>query len=637
MGRRLRTMWRLHQAIDGQTGDGGRQGAPAVIVAPVRALVQRLGPHVGDVEPIVVGREDRSTSRPRGRPGRRRATAARTWWSTAVRWPCAGSIMDVFPSTADIPVRIDLWGDEVDRLTEFSVNDQRSTVDLDEVEIFPVPRAARRPTRCAERAEALVATEPWGREQWERLANGLVFDGMESWLPWLTDGEQVLLDLLGSSAQVLLVEPRRMRDRAADILAEEADLAATLAGHVGATSADGELRVPAAPPRLRPVARPHDRTGMDGDDRRPRVRTWPTVGGQRLGATVVGDGARARQAAARSAARRATGWCWPRTERARPPGCADRCSPIEGIDLAPDGRVDQPRRPCRRRPRRPWLRVRASVKLAVLCRGRRDRPASRASAGPSASARAQGFFDDLEGRRLRRAPPARRRPLRRHGQARDRRGRARLPAARVPRRRPALRARPTRSTRSAHYTGGESPTLSRMGGGDSAEGEGAGPARRCAEIAQELVVLYQTRVHDAGPHVRARHAVAARARGRVPLRRDARPAQRDRRRQGATWSAPRRWTGSCAATSASARPRWRMRAAFKAVQDGKQVAVLVPTTVLAQQHFNDLRRPLRRLSRPASRCSAASANAQSSARSSTGLATARSTSSSAPTGCCRTT
>src|SRR5687767_8973293 len=42
MGRRLRVMWRLHA--------GGDQ-LPAVLVAPVRALVQRLGPHVEDVEP----------------------------------------------------------------------------------------------------------------------------------------------------------------------------------------------------------------------------------------------------------------------------------------------------------------------------------------------------------------------------------------------------------------------------------------------------------------------------------------------------------------------------------------------------------------------------------------------------------
>src|SRR3954449_7127388 len=43
MGRRLRVMWRL------RTGT-----PPTVIVAPVRALVQRLGPHVEAVEPVVV-------------------------------------------------------------------------------------------------------------------------------------------------------------------------------------------------------------------------------------------------------------------------------------------------------------------------------------------------------------------------------------------------------------------------------------------------------------------------------------------------------------------------------------------------------------------------------------------------------
>jgi len=35
-----------------------------------------------------------------------------------------------------------------------------------------------------------------------------------------------------------------------------------------------------------------------------------------------------------------------------------------------------------------------------------------------------------------------------------------------------------------------------------------------------------------------------------------------------------------------------LRAAFKAVMDGRQVAVLVPTTVLAQQHFRTFRERL---------------------------------------------
>src|ERR687886_343606 len=58
---------------------------------------------------------------------------------------------------------------------------------------------------------------------------------MESWLPWLTDGEHLLFDLVGPGAQVILVEPRRMRDRAKELLEEEAALASSLAQTWGAS------------------------------------------------------------------------------------------------------------------------------------------------------------------------------------------------------------------------------------------------------------------------------------------------------------------------------------------------------------------------------------------------------------------
>src|SRR4051794_13660301 len=62
MGRRLRVMWRLRksgerrepEANSERDRERGGDHLPAVVVAPVRALVQRLGPHVEDVEPIVV-------------------------------------------------------------------------------------------------------------------------------------------------------------------------------------------------------------------------------------------------------------------------------------------------------------------------------------------------------------------------------------------------------------------------------------------------------------------------------------------------------------------------------------------------------------------------------------------------------
>ena len=143
-----------------------------------------------------------------------------------------GSIVDVYPSTADHPVRIDLWGDEVDRLSQFSVADQRSTDDIADASIFPV-RELLPTDEVRARAAELMQTEPWGAEQWERLAEGQTFDGMESWLPWLCADEHLLPDLLPASALVALVEPRRLRDRAQELLDEEAALAETLANDVG--------------------------------------------------------------------------------------------------------------------------------------------------------------------------------------------------------------------------------------------------------------------------------------------------------------------------------------------------------------------------------------------------------------------
>ncbi|MGA1521465.1 MAG: transcription-repair coupling factor, partial [Ilumatobacteraceae bacterium] len=218
MGRRLEVLWRLRRSDD----------CPRVIVAGVRALLQRLGPGADEISALEVAHGDvidpEAIVRDLVAAGYRREELVEHRGEFARR----GAIIDVFPSTADRPVRIDLWGDEVDRLTEFGVNDQRSISDIKSVRIFPAreltPDAAVR-----ERAASLVASDPWGREQWERLAEGTHFDGMESWLPWLVDSDLLITDLLPESARVLLVEPRRMRDRAADLIAEEDDLARTLA------------------------------------------------------------------------------------------------------------------------------------------------------------------------------------------------------------------------------------------------------------------------------------------------------------------------------------------------------------------------------------------------------------------------
>jgi len=215
-------------------------GVPEVIVAPIRALLQRLSPDACDPAASLLrvargGRCDvTEVVSQLVAWGYRREHQVEHRGEVAVR----GGIVDVFCPTADAPVRIDLWGDEVDRLTQFSVADQRSVAELAQTQIYPA-REMRPDAAMRERAAALAVSEPWCREHMERLSRGELFDGMESWLPWLAADEIVLPDLLGPDSLVLLCEPRRLADRAADIKAETDDLTQSLAVTWGLRSPDG--------------------------------------------------------------------------------------------------------------------------------------------------------------------------------------------------------------------------------------------------------------------------------------------------------------------------------------------------------------------------------------------------------------
>ena len=78
-----------------------------------------------------------------------------------------------------------------------------------------------------------------------------------------------------------------------------------------------------------------------------------------------------------------------------------------------------------------------------------------------------------------------------------------------------------------------------------------------------------------------------------------------------------------------------VRAAFKAVQDGKQVAVLVPTTLLVQQHFQTFSDRYSGFPVKVAALSRFQTDKEARGRPRRAWPTARSTWSSAPTGCSR--
>jgi transcription-repair coupling factor (superfamily II helicase) len=569
MGRRLALLHALTGAPDPLLPP-----PPRVIVAPVRAILQRLGPLDGTA-PVVI-RPGQQVDVDALLPqlvlmGYRREHQVEHRGEFAVR----GGIVDVFPSTADVPVRIDLWGDEVDRLTAFSVSDQRSSHDLRAVVLYGCRELVVTPALRAVAAE-LVTRRPWGASVWENLAEGAQFDGMESWLPFLDDTARVLPDLLPAGAQIVLVEPRRIRDRGVQLLDEEAALAETLAATWGAKEAEEEsfprLHVPferllsesaAGVTALPPVPEGPDTATLT-------VRRFDPVAGDpaRLAGGVsglVGQGytvtlcaATAAGAGRLSASLAAEGVHAPVVTVA--PGTAGVCvvvAPLTSGFILPEAKV--------------------AVLSETDVTGRRV-PHRRAK--PRARA-ADGFFDDLEAGSFV--------VHRQHGVARFEGVTSRTMGGTT---RDYLILQYRGSDRLylpvdqieaiTPYSGGESPTLSKMGGSDWQKTRAK--ARAAAnEVAAELVELYRRRL-----------AVEGRAFGPdTPWQTEMEGSfgfveTEDQLKAIADvkgdMEEPRPMDRLVCGDVGFGKTEVAVRAAFKAVQDGTQAAVLAPTTLLASQH-----------------------------------------------------
>ncbi|MFZ9380102.1 MAG: transcription-repair coupling factor [Ilumatobacteraceae bacterium] len=569
MGKRLEVLWRL-RASD----------KPRIVVGSVRALLQKLAPGATTREPIIVRRgTDVNADHLMERliaDGYRREDLVEHRGECAQR----GSIIDVFPSTTDAPIRIDLWGDEVDRLTTFNVNDQRSADDLDEIVIFPA-REVELTNEVRERARSLMSSEPWGVEQWDRLAEGQQFEGMESWLPWLVERDELLTDILGSDTRLVLVEPRRMHARAVDLLAEEADLARALASTWAREENREFPRLHVEPERLL------DTTSSS----RSLSLVLPAEAPTAAQVSATGWGPATADAEATAArVRGLVGDGWTVALCAESAGSARRFvevfneNGVAVVDLArvPNADMTKPgvyvvesalHAGCSL----PGARV-SVISESDLTGRRRTHRVARAPKRDSSS-----VFQDLkpgdfvvhhihgvgkyEGMVTRAIGGSERDYLLLSYKDGDK---LYVPTDHID----AVR----------QYIGGETPTLHRLGGSDFAR---AKQRVRSAvrEIAQELVVLYQKRVNAPG------HAFAPDT-----------PWQDEMEAAFPFVETPDQRTAIELVKSDMERtvPMDRLvcgdvgfgktevavRAAFKCIQDGKQVAVLVPTTLLAAQHGN---------------------------------------------------
>lgn len=199
-----------------------------VVVTTTRSLLQPMAPALGDLEPVTltVGVEadfDATIARLVELAYTRVDMVAKRG-EFAVR----GGILDVFAPTAEHPVRVEFWGDEVSEMRMFSVADQRSITEIEVSHLVAVPcREILLTEAVKERARQLVDAQPQTDntvagsigDMLAKLSEGIPADGMEALLPVLQPDELTLLTShLPEGTPVLVCDPEKVRSRAADLI-----------------------------------------------------------------------------------------------------------------------------------------------------------------------------------------------------------------------------------------------------------------------------------------------------------------------------------------------------------------------------------------------------------------------------------
>ncbi|WP_303323965.1 transcription-repair coupling factor [Actinomyces radicidentis] len=214
---RLSVLRRLAHPEDGETTGDASRGPIRVLITPVRALLAPIVAGLGELEPIrlAAGEEAglEATAERLADAAYTRVDMVENRGEFAVR----GGILDVFPPTEPRPVRVDFFGDEIESVSSFAVSDQRTVEELG-----PVTATACREVlltdEVRERAERLKGVIPGAGDLLEKIAAGIPAEGMESLAPVLVPRMVPLLDLVGDRLVVGL-EPERLRKRAEDLTA----------------------------------------------------------------------------------------------------------------------------------------------------------------------------------------------------------------------------------------------------------------------------------------------------------------------------------------------------------------------------------------------------------------------------------
>jgi transcription-repair coupling factor (superfamily II helicase) len=589
-----------------------RSGPLQVVAAPVRSLLQPMVSGLGELAPVKLAAGQSAslddTVAHLVEIGYSRVELVERRGEIAVR----GGLLDVFPPTEEHPMRIEFWADEVEEIRYFKAADQRSLSLAEDGLWAPPCRELLLTQSVRDRARQLAAEWPGLHDILGKMAEGITVEGMEALAPALTDKMELLLDYLPGGAKIVVCDPERIRARAADLVWTSQEFLE--ASWVNA-AAGGQVPIDLGDAAIRPITEVRESaTGLglpwwtitpfaaadgsasvqDGNgaaqadlsDDGPapfRINADPAPG-------YRGDTARAVADVRRWLSEKwqvvlVTGGHGPAkrlAEMLRSDGLGARDgdlhdAPEAGLAHVTTGLLESGF-------------VWPSIRLAVLAEADLSGTRSGTRQSHRMPSRRRGGIDPLQ------LTPGDFIVHEQHGVGRylEMTSRTVQGATRdylVIEYAPSRRGQPPdrlylptdQLDEVTRYTGGESPSLHRLGGADWVKAKGR--ARKAVrDIAAGLIRLYQARMaspghafgpdtpwqrelEDAFPYVETPDQLAAVDEVKADMER-AVPMDR-----------------LICGDVGYGKTEIAVRAAFKAVQDGKQVVVLVPTTLLSGQHF----------------------------------------------------
>ena len=146
-----------------------------------------------------------------------------------------GGIIDIFPLTEELPVRIELWGDEVDSIRSFDLESQRSVEELQEVALYPATELLLLPERMEEglrqieketkayaralreqmKTEQAARIEGSVRELSEEIKEGFRVHGLGGFIQYFSETTVSFLNYFPKDhLAVFLDEPLRIKEKA---------------------------------------------------------------------------------------------------------------------------------------------------------------------------------------------------------------------------------------------------------------------------------------------------------------------------------------------------------------------------------------------------------------------------------------